>query len=106
MWKHFPPRWPVMRSILSYIEPVINSFVPQDTRHLFIRIPAHIMSSGAEHDKHVVEIWALRVRYKIRRVIEIHVVVIVAIDLCFDIEGRTHVENIFHYIRVFKGEVG
>src|ERR1700676_1874046 len=91
------------------IQAMRNPFALQNPRHLHIRVQAHIPIGRSQHNLHLPipaqEPFIARVRQVIRRIIEVDIVIVIAVEEALDIEGSAHGHARRNHIRMPQGKI-
>lgn len=103
--KHSSPYWPVVVGIRPNVQPVVNALSVQNLRHPLIVAPAKIMLSRTQYDLHVVEVIIVRIWHKIGRVVEKDILIVIAIQVPFDVKSATHAKEVSYFFRVLERKI-
>src|SRR5208282_124477 len=108
--RHPLPQRPIMLAVVPVdIQPMRNPLATQNRRHLYVRVQTHIPIRRSQYDLHLPdaaqEPLIAHVRQIVRRVVEINVVVVVAIELALDVERSAHADASRHHIRMPHGKI-
>src|SRR5271154_6120739 len=89
--RHALPQRPIVLAVVSVdIQPTRNPFARENRRHLHVRVQAHIPVRCSQHNLHLPdaaqEPVIAHVRQIVRRIVEVDIVVVVAVEEAPDVE--------------------
>src|SRR6266446_5585042 len=108
--RHPLPQRPIMPAVIPVdIQPMRNSLTLQNPCHLHVRIQAYIPIGRSQHNLHlpvpVQEPLIARVWQVIRRIIEIDIVIVIAVEEALDVKGSAHGYARRNHIRMPQGKI-
>src|SRR5271157_3711937 len=103
--RHPLPQRPIMLAVVAVdIQPMRNPLAFENRRHLHVRVQAHIPVRRSQHNLHLPvpaqEPLIAHVRQIVRRIVEVAIVVVVAVEKALDVERPAHGHTRGNHIRM------
>src|SRR4029077_10159187 len=108
--RHPLPQWPIMLAVIAVdVQPMRNPLALQNPRHLHIRVQAHIPIRRSQDNLHLPvpaqEPLIARVHQVIRRIMEVDMSSLVAVEETLDVERSAHGHARRNHIRMPQGKI-